>query len=61
MSDLDNMGKVIDELHYKITDGRATVWETKLRLHLKPKPDFIPQRLWAKIVNLVVVQSDQSL
>ena len=56
----ESLGKVLDELHIKISaehsKGRL-VWEEKLRLHLRPKPKWCPDGLWAKIVGLVVVQS----
>jgi hypothetical protein len=57
---MDELGKVIDELFYKVTYGpigEATLWEHKLRLHLKPKPVWCPLGLWLKIVALVLVQS----
>lgn len=63
MSDLDNLGTVLSEKVFKLTSDfgntKATLWEETLRLHLKPKPNWCPDRLWAKLVNLVITQSSQ--
>lgn len=53
MSELDN---IIDELNIKIHMGHL-VWEEKLKLHLRPKPKYLSDELWAKIVSLVLIQS----
>lgn len=70
MSDqLDNIQKIVDELTYKVTldeltyyasygsKGEKTLWEHKFRLHVRPKPAWCPDRLWAKLLSLVLVQS----
>lgn len=62
MEEIKDLGKVIEELLYKATygpEGENTIWEHKLRLHLKPKPNWCPDKLWAKLVSLVLVQSKQ--
>ncbi len=64
MSDFDAFGKVIAELQYKCTygpEGMYTLWEKKLRLCVKPKPSFIPDKLWAKLVNMVLIQLEQDI
>ena len=63
MSDLDDLGTVLSEKVFKLSGDfgthKATIWEETLRLHLKPKPAWCPDRLWAKLVNLVITQSTQ--
>ena len=54
---MNELGKVIEELTYKIQMDKASIWEEKLKLHMKPKPSWMPTSLWAKIVNLVLIQS----
>lgn len=64
MSDLENLGKIVDQLVYKVIygpEGESVLWEHKLRLHLRPKPAWCPLRLWAKLVSLVLVQSYEGL
>lgn len=64
MEELKDLGKIIDEMVYKVTsgpNGQHTLWEKKMRLHIKPKPAWCPDKLWAKLVSLVVIQSEQKL
>jgi hypothetical protein len=52
----------LDELHYKVTNGPEgvnTLWERKLELWIKPRPSWCPEKLWAKLVNLVVHQVER--
>lgn len=51
----DVMGKMVAEAHYRVTQH----WEQILRLHIKPRPAWIPETLWRKIVCLVFEQSQQ--
>lgn len=53
---MDEMGKVLDELNIKIQMGKL-VWEERLRLHLNPKPKWLSDSLWHRLVQLVVSQS----
>ena len=57
----DVTGKTIEEITIKIVHQQKTLWEQKLRLHMRPKPAWMPPRLWAHIVGLVLVQSEQRL
>lgn len=61
MSDLDDLGQILAEQTHKFSIERATAWEHVLRLHFKPKPAWMPYWLWRKIVNFVVVQSEEGL
>ncbi len=56
------MDKLLDELLYKVTygpQGEKTLWEHKLQLWLKPKPSYIPEKLWIKLVGLVLYQTER--
>jgi hypothetical protein len=56
------MDKLLDELIYKVTigpEGEHTLWEHKLKLWLKPKPSYIPDALWIKLVGLVLYQTKE--
>lgn len=57
--DWPEIGEVIDELVHKAVIEKAVIWEDHLRLHIKPKPAWCPDRLWAKLLNLVLIQSTQ--
>lgn len=53
--------KLIDKLNWQVVyDGRI-LWEERLKLWLKPRPIWCPERLWVKLVNLVLHQSIQRL
>ncbi len=54
-----DFGKIIEEYVAKTAIGHAIIWEEKLRLHVKPKPAWCPDLLWAKICSLVLVQSKE--
>jgi hypothetical protein len=51
------MDKLITELTYKITHEKGVLWEERLKLYMKPKPNWMPDRVWAKIVGLVLYQT----
>lgn len=51
------LGSIVTELTYKMAHEKATLWEERLRLHVKPKPAWMPDSLWQKIVGMVLVQS----
>jgi hypothetical protein len=53
----DPLGKVLDELVVKFQAHKRTLWEDRMRLHLKPKPRFIPEWAWRRMVRAVLVQS----
>lgn len=53
------LGKVLDEVVFKFSHEQSVIWEERLRLHLRPRPYWMPKRLWCVIVNLVVLQSSE--
>lgn len=58
------LGTTIEELTYKVTygpEGENTLWEHKLRLHIRSKPSWCPTPLWAKLCSFVLIQSKQDL
>ena len=57
---MDTFGKELDSLVYKVTygpEGEKTLWEHKLKLWLRPKPQWCPNKLWVKLVSLVLLQT----
>lgn len=34
-------------------------WETTLRLHVKPRPIWMPRFVWSRLVALVFIQTEQ--
>lgn len=57
--DWGKFGEVIEELAHKNWLRESEEWEKKLRLHIKPKPEWCPSPLWKKLVNLVVIQTTE--
>lgn len=55
----ENNEYVIDEITFKMMHEKYRLWEEKLKLHLKPKPKWLPIKIWSKLVNLVVFESSQ--
>lgn len=51
--------KVIEEMVCTITYDKVALWEVKLKLHMKPKPKWMPKRVWAKLVSLVLFQTTE--
>lgn len=58
---MNNVSVLIDELVYKLTREESILWERKLQLWLRPQPSWCPDRLWKKLVNLVLLQTIQQL
>lgn len=61
MTNLGDLGKIIAEQTQKATMEGMTLWERVLRLHVKPRPKWCPVPLWKKVVNLVLIQSEQEV
>jgi len=57
--DWPTLGEVIDEYVHKVDFQGKLIWEEHLRLHLKPRPKWCPEKLWIRLVNLVITQSSQ--
>lgn len=55
-----DLGPIIHKLKVRINaeHNRAlTQWEHELRLHFRPKPRWLPEFLWKRLKNLVIVQN----
>lgn len=50
-------GKIIAEQTQRIQMEQTEAWERVLRLHIRPKPAWMPERLWAHLLNLVLHQT----
>lgn len=48
--------KLLDELTIKIDVGHQ-IWEEKLKLWVRPKPKYLSDSLWQRLVSLVLIQS----
>jgi hypothetical protein len=59
MNALESFGIVIAEQVQRVTFERNDAWERVLRLHVRPKPAWMPSGLWVHIMSLVLVQSVQ--
>jgi hypothetical protein len=57
--DWPKFGKVIEEYVSRVTLNEKLIWEEKLRLHIKPKPSWCPEKLWQKLVVMVVHQTSE--
>ena len=53
----DPLGKVLEELVVRFQAEKRTLWEEKVRLHLKPRPQWLPEWAWRRMVRTVLVQS----
>jgi hypothetical protein len=48
------MDELVTGLVIKVTTEKCILWEDHLKLYIKPKPNYIPQKLWEYILNLVL-------
>lgn len=55
----DGIGRAIAEQVILISGKHMSAWERILRLHIKPRPKWLPAVLWAKLIKLVLVQSEE--
>ena len=46
---------VLDEFVYEVTFQRAKIIEEHIRLVVRPRPRWVPQRLWYRLVAKVLV------
>lgn len=56
--DWPKLGEVIEEFVDRASLENKIIWERKLRLHIKPKPDWLPESLWKKLLSLLLTQSE---
>jgi hypothetical protein len=55
--DWPKLGEVIEEYVHKVDLQGKLIWEEHLRLHINVRPKWCPEKLWQKLVCLVVNQS----
>lgn len=58
---IPDVSSKITELVYKVTSHKNTLWEEKLSLYIRKRPAYIPERLWNKLINLVLIQTKEGL
>jgi hypothetical protein len=59
-----DLGPVIHRLKVRINaeHNRALkIWEHELALHFKPKPKWLPEFVWKRLKNMVIVQNVEVL
>lgn len=56
----ENLSKVIVQEAYRFQFEKMTLWEEKLRLVIKPKPDWCPTWLYQWAINLVLKQERET-
>jgi len=54
---MGDLGQIVAEQVQRATFRHATAWEAVLRLHIKPRPRWMPEWCWRRLVALVLVQS----
>lgn len=59
MTDWQKIGEIIAQQTQRVTMDKAVLWEDVLRLHIKPKPAWMPMSVWAKLLDMVLIQSVQ--
>ena len=45
----------------RVAHQNAVAWEAVLRLHIKARPRWMPEWCWRRVVNMVVIQSEQRI
>ena len=61
MGDWPILGTVIDDYIHRVDFEGRKVWEEHLRLHIKPKPSWMPLKLWSHLLTLILTQSVERL
>jgi len=55
----DPMGILVDQLRIEVEAARTKglkLWEERLQLWIRPKPDWIPKHIWQWLISLILVQ-----
>ena len=55
--DHDALGTQVTEMVYRVAIQKQTAWEERMRLYIKPRPRWMPERVWRRLVQLVFVQT----
>lgn len=51
---MNTLGEVVARLAW----AKGEAWESVLLLHVKPRPFWCPLPVWQRLVNLVLIQSE---
>ncbi len=54
---MKDIGTLVDELTYKVIHEKASLWEEKLKLYIKPKPTWMPMTIYKLLLDLVFIQT----
>lgn len=52
------LGAVIAEQVQRVTLGQRVAWERVMRLHIKPRPRWLPDWCWRRVLATLLVQSE---
>lgn len=56
-----NLPEQVTGLAIQITTEKAILWEEHLKLYIKPRPAFIPEAMWIKMLDLVLFQTRETI
>ena len=54
------MSQILDDFILKVQIDRARVIEERLRLVVQPKPRWLPQRIWERVLSRLLVIEHRS-
>ena len=40
----------------RLLEGNNISWEETIKLKVRPRPQYIPESIWGKLVNMVLIQ-----
>lgn len=50
MSEVSNVSSILDEITMRVTTERATLIEERLRVIVRPKPRWLPDFIWRRLL-----------
>ena len=48
---------VLENMHFKVMNERNTIWEEKIKLCLRPKPRWMPLKVWKWLLRRLIYQA----